>query len=95
MPNKVNVTTTDASPNSKVTNLLAVLANGSGDELLTLADLKATGSHPFSNSSRYRKIRNNEYPEPIKISAQMCLWRVADIRAWRDDPVGFKNKGAK
>ena len=95
MPNKVNVTTTDASPNSKVTNLLAVLANGSGDELLTLADLKATGSHPFSNSSRYRKIRNNEYPEPIKISAQMCLWRVADIRALRNDPVGFKNKGAK
>ena len=95
MPNKVNVTTTDASPNSKVTNLLAVLANGSGDELLTLADLKATGSHPFSNSTRHRKIRNNEYPEPIKISAQMCLWRVADIRAWRNDPVGFKNKGAK
>jgi predicted DNA-binding transcriptional regulator AlpA len=95
MPNKVNATTTDASPNSKVTNLLAVLANGSGDELLTLADLKATGSHPFSNSSRYRKIRNNEYPEPIKISTQMCLWRVADIRAWRNDPVGFKNKGAK
>ena len=95
MPNKVNVTTTVASPNSKVTNLLAILANGSGDELLTLADLKATGSHPFSNSSRYRKIRKNEYPEPIKISTQMCLWRVADIRAWRNDPVGFKNTGAK
>ena len=93
MPNKV--TATDASPNSRVTTLLAVLTNGGGDELLTLADLKATGSHPFSNSTRHRKIRNNEYPEPIKISTQMCLWRVADIRAWRNDPVGFKNKGAK
>jgi hypothetical protein len=38
MPNKVNVTTTDASPNSKVTTLLAVLTNGSGDELLSLRD---------------------------------------------------------
>lgn len=95
MPNKVNLTSTDASPNSKVTTLLTVLTNGDGDELLTLADLKATGSHPFSNSTRHRKIRNNEYPEPIKISTQMCLWRVADIRAWRNDPVGFKNKGAK
>lgn len=95
MPNKVNVTAKDASPNSKVTTLLAVLANGDGDELLTLADLKVTGSHPFSNSTRHRKIRKKEYPEPIKISTQMCLWRVADIRAWRNDPVGFKNKGAK
>jgi predicted DNA-binding transcriptional regulator AlpA len=90
MPNKVNVTATDASPNSKVTTLLAVLTNGGGDELLTLADLKATGSHPFSNSTRHRKIRNNEYPEPIKISAQMCLWRVADIRTWLTDPTGYK-----
>ena len=81
--------------NSKVDQLLCVINNGSGDELLTLPDLKATGSHPFSNSTRHRKIRNNEYPAPIKISPQMCLWRVADIRAWRNDPVGFKNKGAK
>ena len=86
---------TAQSDTAKTQSVLDVITNGSGDELLTLADLKATGSHPFSNSSRYRKIRNNEYPEPIKISTQMCLWRVADIRAWRNDPVGFKNKGAK
>ena len=82
-------------PSSKVDQLLCVINKGSGDELLTLPDLKATGSHPFSDSTRHRKIRNNEYPAPIKISPQMCLWRVADIRAWRIDPVGFKNKGAK
>jgi hypothetical protein len=81
--------------NSKVDQLLCVINKGSGDELLTLPDLKATGSHPFSNSTRHRKIRNNEYPAPIKISPQICLWRVADIRAWRNDPVGFKNTGAK
>ncbi len=79
----------------KVRALLEVIANGSGDELLNLHELKATGSHPFSNSTRHRKIRNNEYPAPIKISPQICLWRVADIRAWRNDPVGFKNTGAK
>lgn len=77
-------------PNSKVGQLLCVINKGSGDELLTLPDLKATGSHPFSNSTRRRKIRNNEYPAPIKISPQMCLWRVADIRAWRTDPSGYK-----
>lgn len=81
--------------NNKVDQLLLVINKGSGDELLTLPDLKATGSHPFSNSTRHRKIRNNEYPAPIKISPQMCLWRVADIRAWRDDPCGYKTNAVK
>jgi len=82
-------------PTSKVGQLLYVINKGSGDELLTLPDLKATGSHPFSNSTRNRKIRKNEYPAPIKISTQMCLWRVADIRSWRNDPNGYKAKVTK
>jgi predicted DNA-binding transcriptional regulator AlpA len=81
---------------SKVKALLDVITHGSGDELLTLRELKATGSHPFSNSTRQRKIRNNEYPMPIKISPQMRLWKAGEIRLWRLDPIGFKNhKGAK
>lgn len=80
----------------KVNALLDVITHGSGDELLTLRELKATGSHPFSNSTRQRKIRNNEYPKPIKLSPQMCLWKAGDIRRWRQDPNGFKNhKGNK
>ncbi len=85
----------NANP-SKVNALLEVITHGSGDELLTLRELKATGSHPFSNSTRQRKIRNNEYPKPIKISPQMCLWKAGEIRRWRQDPNGFKNqKGNK
>jgi predicted DNA-binding transcriptional regulator AlpA len=81
---------------SKVNALLDVITHGSGDELLTLSELKATGSHPFSNSTRQRKIRNNEYPKPIKISPQMCLWKAGEIRRWLQDPTGFKNhKGDK
>lgn len=81
---------------SKVYALLDVITHGSGDGLLTLQELKDTGSHPFSNSTRQRKIRNNEYPQPIKISPQMCLWKAGDIRRWRQDPNGFKNhKGNK
>jgi predicted DNA-binding transcriptional regulator AlpA len=79
----------------KVRALLEVIANGSGDELLTLHELKVTGCHPFSNSTRIRKIHNKEYPKPIKISQQMCLFKAGDIRRWRKDPNGFKNKGAK
>jgi predicted DNA-binding transcriptional regulator AlpA len=81
---------------SKVNALLDVITHESGDGLLTLRELKDTGSHPFSNSTRQRKIRNNEYPSPIKISSQMCLWKAGDIRLWRQDPNGFKNhKGIK
>ena len=84
----------NANP-SKVSALLDVITHGSGDELLTLRELKVTGSHPFSNSTRQRKIRNNEYPKPIRISPQMCLWKAGQIRIWRQDPTGYKVVAAK
>ena len=79
-----------ASDAARTKSVLDVITHGSGDELLSLRDLKASGSHPFSNSTRRRKIESNEYPSPIKISAQMCLWKAGDIRKWRQDPTGFK-----
>lgn len=79
----------------KVKALLEVIASGKGEELLALRELKATGCHPFSNSTRQRKIRNNEYPKPIKISPQMCLWKAGDIRLWRNDPNGFQKRNQK
>ena len=85
--------------NSKIDTLLTVIDKGNGDELLTLQDLKVSGSHPFSDSTRHRKIRAKEYPAPIKLSPQMCVWKVSQIRAWRNDPSGYKasifNGGAK
>lgn len=83
----------EAAKNKSAMN---VINHGGGGELLSLRDLKGSGSHPFSNSTRRRKIQNNEYPTPIKISPQMCLWKAGDIRLWREDPNGFKsNQGAK
>ena len=80
---------------ARTKSILDVIANGSGDELLSLRDLKASGSHPFSNSTRRRKIACNEYPTPIKISAQMCLWKVGDIRLWRQNPNEFKQSSTQ
>lgn len=92
MPKKIKGAQSGAAhtDQSKVLALLDVIAHGSGEELLTLRELKATGSHPFSNSTRQRKLRNNEYPKPIRISTQMCLWKAGDIRLWRQDPAGYK-----
>ena len=77
--------------NEDVSALLDVITNGCGEELLTANQLKLTGSHPFSNSTRRRKIQNNEYPKPIKISPQMSLWKAGDIRRWRQDPNGYSS----
>lgn len=83
------------SCNEDVNALLDVITNGCGEELLTANQLKLTGSHPFSNSTRRRKIKNNEYPKPIKISPQMSLWKAGEIRAWRQDPTSYKSNGGK
>jgi predicted DNA-binding transcriptional regulator AlpA len=74
----------------EVNALLKVISNGCGEELLTTNQLKLTGSHPFSNSTRRRKIKNNEYPKPIKISPQMSLWKAGEIRRWRQDPSSYR-----
>ncbi len=72
------------------THLLAVLANGTGNELLTKADAKSVGAHPFSESTRRRKIKEGDYPSPIMLSGQMSLWRARDIVEWLKDPTTYR-----
>jgi len=73
-------------------NLLTVLANGSGDELFTKNDLRAIGAHPFSESTRRRKIKNGDYPPPIMLSDQMGLWTLKNIRFFLADPATYKKR---
>jgi hypothetical protein len=76
-------------------NLLTILANGSGDELFTKNDLRAIGAHPFSESTRRRKIKNGDYPPPIMLSEQMGLWNCRSIRFFLIDPLTYKARIAK
>ena len=39
---------------------------------------------PFSSSTLWRKVRNGEFPAPVKISANVTAWRAEDIRYWID-----------
>ena len=75
---------------SSICALIGIIDNGTGDEWLTLDDLKLSGSHPFSNSTRRRKIERHEYPAPVKLSPQMCVWRASEIRAWRRNPTSYQ-----
>jgi predicted DNA-binding transcriptional regulator AlpA len=76
-------------------NLLNVIAYGTGEELLTKSDLQAIGAHPFSDSTRRRKIKKRQYPPPIMLSQQMSLWRCSSIREWLKDPSNYSSKDRK
>jgi succinate dehydrogenase/fumarate reductase flavoprotein subunit len=66
--------------------------SGTGEELLTKSDLRAVGAHPFSDSTRRRKIKKREYPPPLMLSPQMSLWRCSSIREWLKDPENYSEK---
>lgn len=84
-----------ASTQFHINNLLTVLANGSGDELFTKNDLRVIGAHPFSESTRRRKIKNGDYPPPIMLSEQMCLWTLRSIRFFLIEPTTYKVRSSQ
>lgn len=89
---------TISSPSTQLhhtANLLTILANGSGDELFTKNDLRAIGAHPFSESTRRRKIKSGDYPPPLMLSEQMGLWTLCSIRFFLIDPATYKVRSSQ
>lgn len=46
---------------------------------------------PMSRVSIWRKVRNKEFPAPIRLGDRAIGWRVADVEAWlaaRGDTLG-------
>lgn len=37
---------------------------------------------PFSAPTLWRKVKAGTFPKPVKLSARITAWRVADIREW-------------
>jgi prophage regulatory protein len=37
---------------------------------------------PFSAPTLWRRVAHGTFPAPIKLSAGITCWRVADIKAW-------------
>lgn len=40
------------------------------------------GLIPFSHATLWRKVKAEEFPAPVKLSAGVTAWRVEDVRAW-------------
>lgn len=37
---------------------------------------------PISKSTLWRRIQARTFPEPVKLSARITVWRAEDIRGW-------------
>lgn len=37
---------------------------------------------PFSAATLWRKVRDGEFPPPVKLGPAISAWRVGDVRAW-------------
>ena len=37
---------------------------------------------PFSPSTLWRRVRDGDFPQPLKLGERFTCWRVSDVRAW-------------
>jgi prophage regulatory protein len=76
-----------------VHSLREATANGIDDlpdnALVRLEILHSFRLVPFSSSTIWRKVRKGEFPAPIKISAGVTAWRVADLKRWLANPADY------
>jgi predicted DNA-binding transcriptional regulator AlpA len=40
------------------------------------------GIIPFSHATLWRKVKENQFPAPVKLSTNVTAWRVEDVRKW-------------
>ena len=62
----------------------------SDDAFIRLKQLIDLHVIPFSASTYWRKVKQGDFPPPVKISEQITATRVKDIREWANDPVGYR-----
>jgi len=43
---------------------------------------------PFSAATLWRKVGAGTFPKPIKLSTRVSAWRVAEVRAFLQSPIG-------
>lgn len=37
---------------------------------------------PFSSPTLWRKVAAGTFPQPLKLSARVTVWKIGDVRAW-------------
>lgn len=49
----------------------------------------------LSRSTMYRKMAEGTFPPQVKISVHGSGWRESAINRWIEDPVAYRNEGAR
>lgn len=39
---------------------------------------------PFSHATFWRKVKEGQFPKPIKLGKQITAWKVGEVRAWME-----------
>jgi prophage regulatory protein len=50
-------------------------------ELIGKPGVKA-GLLPISSATLWRRVKTGEFPAPVKLSARVTAWHVAEVEAW-------------
>lgn len=45
---------------------------------------------PFSTSTLWRRVKNGQFPAPIKVSESITAWRMGNVRQWLKDPARYQ-----
>lgn len=49
----------------------------------------------LAKSTIWKWASNGRFPKPVKLSARVSAWHVADVRAWLNDPAGWPSANAE
>ena len=60
--------------------------------LIQIRPLVNYGVLPYSATTIWRKCKQGEFPQPVKLSAGITAWRVGDIRMYLE-AIGNPTKG--
>lgn len=77
-------------------NYSALTTERSPDSWIRVAELARTprnpsGLLPFSPATLWRKVKNNTFPAPTRLSEGVTAWRWADIQSWLDQQTGAQS----
>ena len=45
----------------------------------------------FSNSSVWDAVKKKKFPQPIKVSPRVTVWKESEIQRFIEDPAGYPN----
>jgi prophage regulatory protein len=62
----------------------------SDERLLRFRELRKT--IPLSRSTIWRKVKNNEFPQPIRIGKSAVAWIWSDVQVWIEERIAASIK---